>query len=443
MKIWDFFEHLNDIMYAADMDTHELIYLNRAGREAYGIQSLEELKGRKCYEILQHESRPCAMCTNNELKETYFKEWTYFNPILNQYLNLKDTMINIDGRRCRIEFAFKTFSDDQQLTRINNYQRIEAMANEGIRIALQASSPDQTIEILLEYIGKTLQGERSYIFERNANGNDDNTYEWTAVGVTPEKDNLQDLPAEVCQNWYQRFHQNQTIQIADLEEIKETDPLQYENLKRQNIQSIAVVPLYDNDKVVGFYGVDNPPSKYLEYATNMLLTMGYFMSSSLKMRDLFGQLQRMSHKDQLTNLDNRYSLIEYKERINASDSLGIIFCDITGLKIVNDNEGHGAGDRLILRASECLKHIYNGYHIFRTGGDELLVLCKGISEEEFNRLNLLLKEDMKQSMVNMAIGTVWTPACTQDIDSMINEAEQNMYIDKAEYYRITGKDRRV
>ena len=175
----------------------------------------------------------------------------------------------------------------------------------------------------------------------------------------------------------------------------------------------------------------------------MLQTMGYFMVSSLKMRNLVGQLQRMSHKDQLTNLDNRYSLNEYKERLRASDSLGIIFCDITGLKQVNDNEGHGAGDQLILKASGCLKRVYRDYHIFRTGGDELLVLCRGISEEDFNQLNSLLKEDMKQTGVNMATGTVWTPTCTQDIDTMIAEAEQKMYKDKAEYYRISGKDRRV
>ena len=39
--------------------------------------------------------------------------------------------------------------------------------------------------------------------------------------------------------------------------MREDDPLQYENLKRQNIHSIVVVPLYDNDAVMGFYGINN------------------------------------------------------------------------------------------------------------------------------------------------------------------------------------------
>ena len=55
------------------------------------------------------------------------------------------------------------------------------------------------------YIGKALNGERTYIFEKNIYGRDDNTYEWTADGIRSEKDNLQNLPPEVCANWYKCF----------------------------------------------------------------------------------------------------------------------------------------------------------------------------------------------------------------------------------------------
>lgn len=83
--------------------------------------------------------------------------------------------------------------------------------------------------------------------------------------------------------------------IEHLEDIQETDPLQYENLKRQNIHSLVVVPLYDGNKIIGFYGVDNPPVKSIEYATNMLQTAAYFIVSSLKRRNLFRELQKRSH----------------------------------------------------------------------------------------------------------------------------------------------------
>lgn len=71
---------------------------------------------------------------------------------------------------------------------------MEAIINEGIRIALNAPTSEQSLEIILEYLGKALNGERTYIFEKNLLGNDDNTYEWVANGIRPEKDNLQNVP---------------------------------------------------------------------------------------------------------------------------------------------------------------------------------------------------------------------------------------------------------
>ncbi len=178
---------------------------------------------------------------------------------------------------------------------IQSVQNLETVINEGLRVALLEETPDQSLEVLLEHLGKALDGERTYIFEQNKSGGDDNTYEWVADGVEPEKENLQNLPPDVCASWYRNFSIGKHIVIENLEDIQETDPLQYENLKRQNIHSLVVVPLYDGKKIIGFYGVDNPPVKSLEYASNMLQTAAYFIVSSLKRRNLFRELQKRSY----------------------------------------------------------------------------------------------------------------------------------------------------
>ncbi len=178
---------------------------------------------------------------------------------------------------------------------MRNVWELETVINEGLRAALREESPDRSLEVLLQYLGKALNGERTYIFERNESGGDDNTYEWVAEGVEPEKENLQDVPPEVCELWYRNFNIGRHIVIEDLETIREEDPLQYQNLKKQNIRSIVVIPLYDDGTVIGFYGVDNPPVKMLEYASNILQTAAYFIVSSLKRRDLVRELQKRSH----------------------------------------------------------------------------------------------------------------------------------------------------
>ena len=184
--------------------------------------------------------------------------------------------------------------DRRQYSKIQSVQNLETVINEGLRVALQEETPDQSLEVLLEHLGKALNGERTYIFERNEAGGDDNTYEWAADGVKPEKENLQNVPAQVCAGWYRNFSIGKHIVIENLEEIRESEPLQYENLKRQKVHSLVVVPLYDGKKLIGFYGVDNPPVKSLEYASNMLQTAAYFIVSSLKRRNLVRKLQKRS-----------------------------------------------------------------------------------------------------------------------------------------------------
>ena len=178
---------------------------------------------------------------------------------------------------------------------MRSVQNLEAVINEGLRVALLEETPDQSLEVLLEHLGKALNGERTYIFEQNEAGGDDNTYEWAADGVEPEKESLQNVPPEVCASWYRKFSVGKHIVIESLEDIRETDPLQYENLKRQGVHSLVVVPLYDGERIIGFYGVDNPPVRSLEYTSNMLQTAAYFIVSSLKRRNLVRELQKRSY----------------------------------------------------------------------------------------------------------------------------------------------------
>lgn len=48
-SICHFFENMNEYVYVMDIETYEMIYMNRKTLEAYGLKSLDEIKGRKCY----------------------------------------------------------------------------------------------------------------------------------------------------------------------------------------------------------------------------------------------------------------------------------------------------------------------------------------------------------------------------------------------------------
>ncbi len=442
-NIWEFFDNLNEFVYVSDIDSYELIYMNKKVLKTYGFNTLDEAVGKKCCEVIGRRSSLCSACNNQDLIPGYFKEWRCYSFSLGRHMILKDTMIEQDGRRYRMEIAIDANNQTSGGDLLYSYESLEALVNEGLRVALKEPTPDKSIDIILEYIGKVLNGERTYIFEKNESGGSDNTYEWVSDGVRSEKDNQHNQPHEVYANWYRGFSGNKHIVISDLEDIREKDPLQYTNLKQKNVRSLVAVPLYDEGDIIGFYGVDNPSDMSLSYISNMLQIMGHFIVSSLKRRNLVRQLQDMSYHDQLTGLGNRHAMHDYIEHMTSGESIGVVYCDITGLKRVNDTEGHKAGDRLIIRACESLKRTLGDYSLFRIGGDELLALCAQISAPELNDKIRLLKEDLDKNSVVMAVGVVWHEDCAEtSIDKMLMESERLMYEDKALYYRNNCIDRR-
>lgn len=447
-NIWEFFDDIKEIAYASDIESREIVYMNKAAMEKHGISSIEEVKGKHCYELFRGNSASCAICKGRELTEGKFTEWKYFNPVLGNYVLVFGTITEITGRKCRFEVTINVGKEEKHNT-LDEYEDLESLVNNGIKFAMSEPNPDKSIDILLEFLGKALGGERAYIFEKNPMGNDDNTYEWTAAGVTPEKDNLQNLPPEVCANWYKDFSANKNIVIEDLEEIRYSDPLQYDNLKRQNIHSIVVVPLFTDSKVTGFYGIDNPPKQHMNYALNMLQIVGYFISSTIKRRDMMNELRDMSHTDRLTALGNRYAMDKYISDVSETENIGVVYCDITGLKRANDTYGHKKGDELICRAAYILKTAFREYGLFRVGGDEMLALCRNISEAELaerveNLREMIGEQEKKpdETAVVMAVGSAWGKAGDKNISSLMHEAERLMYEEKSEYYRKSGIDRR-
>ena len=166
-KVWEFFENMNEAVYASDVDTYELLYLNKAARDLFQFKDESDYKGKNCYEILQQCSSPCAMCTNNRLKPDEFYEWSRFNPLVRRSYLLKDTMVIDDGRRVRIEMAIDLDIHELAKRSFSEFTDNEALINEGLRCALAEETPEQSIDTLLQYLGQMFQSDRVYIFEKN------------------------------------------------------------------------------------------------------------------------------------------------------------------------------------------------------------------------------------------------------------------------------------
>lgn len=438
------FDNMKEIVYAIDVNSYNVVYMNQWARDIYGVENVEKLSEKKCYELFHHCGEQCVTCNGTLLKKGEYVEGKIYDPILDRHFLVKDTIVTEadDDSLLHLRMMIEIGNHEHQVQTLERYQNMESLANEGLQLALQTSTPDESLQVALEYLGKALNAERTYIFEKREDGADDNTYEWVAARVTPQIDNLQNVAPEVCACWYDNFEKNKNIMIEDLENIKTKDPLMYDVLKVQDIHSLVVVPLYDGMEIIGFYGVDNPPAQSMEYASNILQIMGHFIVSGIRRRNLVQELAQMSYSDPLTTLGNRFAMDRYVTDHTPAQNVGVVFCDITGLKEVNDTKGHQAGDELIILASKTLQKVFRGYGLFRIGGDELLVICTDVSRDRLDQQIHELQQEILENHFHMAVGAVWREDGCMGLDWLLREAERRMYADKDEYYRASGARRR-
>lgn len=441
-KIWELYENMNEIVYVADADSLETVYMNRYGLIRTGFSSLDEVIGKPCYKVVQKSSIPCINCNIDQVKVGEFSEWKYENPLLGQTYLIKEILIPVEKKMYHMLMAIDISSQERQDITASQYRTNEAVVNEALRTALSEPTPEKSLEILLKNIGESLKSERIYIFEENPELGFDNTYEWCADGVEPQKEFLQNVPKEVIAIWYRAFQKNENVIIKDVDHLKISDPKAYDYLKPQKIKSLVVSPLISQDKIIGFYGVDNPPAGMLDHISIMFMVLGHFIMSILKRRDLVKRLEMLSYYDQLTGALNRHGMNEFIAHMDRDASIGIVYLDVTGLKNVNDTKGHLEGDALLIRSYQCLTEHFDKNTVFRIGGDEFLIMGKGLAKEDMEEKIKKLEESMERYGTHLAYGWVWESKCNGHILELLKEADRRMYENKRKYYTTNpGKKR--
>lgn len=157
---------------------------------------------------------------------------------------------------------------------------------------------------------------------------------------------------------------------------------------------------------------------------------------------VFSILQ-VTKKDPLTGLLNRqayYSDISSEpEEISA-----LVSIDMNGLKTINDNEGHEAGDKAISTIADCfIRAAKRRQTVYRIGGDEFVIVCRKVSEDEVIELTKRIHQFVDETSYSCSVGYGYSKDGKKPIDELLSESDANMYSEKQKYYIKTGKERRT
>ncbi|MBK5222251.1 MAG: diguanylate cyclase [Acidimicrobiia bacterium] len=163
------------------------------------------------------------------------------------------------------------------------------------------------------------------------------------------------------------------------------------------------------------------------------------------------QLRHQATHDELTGLSNRSMITAQLEQAMALDPQGALalFIDLDGFKAVNDTYGHDAGDAVLVEIAKRLTSALRpGDHVGRYGGDEFVVVCRGIDDHGADVLVERLRSSTFAQSISFDGGT-WLPRASigharpdggADVAAVLRDADHAMFEVKRSQQDATTTD---
>lgn len=289
----------NDIFYLSDMDNYSLYYLNPVGQKMFAAK---DYYGKKCYHVLHGKNEPCSFCTNHLLRRESFYVWENRNEYCGRHFLLKDKMVQYMGKSVRLEVALditkKEYLSQSAQERLSFAEKIIGY----LKVLSECPDYEKAVSQVLNSVGDFYQADRAYLFEpsRVHPGHWDNTFEWCAVNVQPQMDNLQNVPPEAISRWMEIFDREQSVIILNMAPLREQSPDEWRILSHQGIQRVIAVPVRENGKTIGFIGVDNP--RYCIQNDAQVRTLASFLLARIRQ-------DRYEHRYQALLMQSKHDLL--------------------------------------------------------------------------------------------------------------------------------------
>ena len=149
------------------------------------------------------------------------------------------------------------------------------------------------------------------------------------------------------------------------------------------------------------------------------------------------KLKYLSLHDPLTGLYNRIYFEEEMNRIEKGryDTVGIVSCDVDGLKLVNDTLGHDQGDNLLVTAAGVIRECFReGDLVARIGGDEFCIVLPDTTEPAVEKACQRIQEAVAsyngtgpEIPLSISVGSAVSKGANRNPRDLFKEADNSMY----------------
>ena len=234
----------------------------------------------------------------------------------------------------------------------------------------------------------------------------------------------------------------------DMEPFPMTDMLPGLFDGKNDIGNYWFVPLHFQEQTLGYIVIKDSSFPMSPHFHSCIMDISNSLDNVRKIicLDLITQrLNKLYAIDNLANINNRNGFristqYPYQKCVREKKPVMVMFLDLDGLKSINDNYGHKAGDTAIISVADSLRNsCRNGEICCRFGGDEFIVFAADYTEEKAKALKKHIEDELDAINKNLnapySIGAsigyhIAVPQETQNIFELVTVADSLMYIEK-------------
>jgi diguanylate cyclase (GGDEF)-like protein/PAS domain S-box-containing protein len=209
------------------------------------------------------------------------------------------------------------------------------------------------------------------------------------------------------------------------------------------VRSGVQVPIFGT---AGTYGILSAHARadraFGQDEASFLQSVANILAVAIERKNAQERLERLAQFDSLTGLPNRHLfhdrlLKTMAQARRGGEPMAVLFIDLDRFKLVNDTQGHSAGDKLLQEAAvRLLQCVRGGDTVGRFGGDEFGAIVTGlakpgdagvVAQKVIDALAQPFKLDAHDTYVSASIGITLFPTDGDNPEALVMNADTAMY----------------
>lgn len=418
-----------DIAYLVDPNNYELLIGNQALYERLGL-SIEECKGRTCYDLLHKRQNPCPFCQKSNWASDKFFMYRTYNQNLEQEFLIKNKLVSWKGNMSLLAFAIDLSNDKSVVDSMQNDMSEETYILEGVQNMQRVSSLDNVMQTALETICIYFRADavRFWDFERKGEAP---RWEFFGQSKTQEQLTYDMIEIQNITKWLMNRQWKDYI-IIENPEVMLTSSLELSStMKKKGVNNQRWLCMYDNKTLLGIIEIDSIRANFQNLS--FLKSFTSFVAQEWHKCQILDDMLYNLNYDTLTGVYNRK---KYDEFIASYDpdkviSIAVIVIDIDGLSRINSLKGSKVGDSSLQTLALTMREIFSEAMNYRLGGDEFQVIWEEVNQTLLEkRVQQFIKAVEEIDDFSISIGYSWD-SIEKKISTMVEFATKSMLLNKS------------